>query len=357
MDRFESAAVELIEIIAPELHLGPVLVYGDPDPPHARRIVEALAPRSVHFITRYATAHAELRDTGLASTLADQTPESAGDAELALILLSKDKSLAMLRAHDAALKLPQLREVYIFGHNKQGVSSLHKRFKGAFAERDKVLSARHCAAIRLAAPDHASLVAPEGWLEEWTLDPEVLALEPAAAQPLHIRTLPGVFSREHLDEGSRLLLGALPELTHGDALDLGAGAGVLGIVQALRAPKARVTLVEHDVFAHRVSLANIEQAGLAERVRALCGGIESVEGRKFRRIISNPPFHDGMETSVDVTLGWIERAPGLLHPDGDLVLVANRFLPYEPHLSAAFHKVERIDETPRFVVWRAYDPR
>lgn len=357
MDRFESAAVELIEIIAPELHLAPVLVYGDPDPHHARRILDALAPRSVHFVARFASAHAELRDAGFASTLAEQTPDALGEAELALILLSKDKSLAMLRAHDAALKLPGLREVYIFGHNKQGVGSLHKRFKGVFAERNKVLSARHCAAIRLAAPDHDALLPHEGWLQEWTLDPEALALESVPEEPLRFQTLPGVFSRDHLDEGSRLLLDALPELTHGEALDLGAGAGVLGIVQALRAPKTRVTLVEHDVFAHRVSLTNIEQAGLAERVRALCGGIESVEGRKFRRIISNPPFHDGMETSVDVTLGWIERAPGLLHPDGDLVLVANRFLPYEPHLSAAFHKVERLDETPRFVVWRAYDPR
>ena len=47
----------------------------------------------------------------------------------------------------------------------------------------------------------------------------------------------------------------------------------------------------------------------------------------------------------------------MLSPSGSLWLVANRHLPYEGALAAAFAEVREIAATPSFRVWQASRPR
>jgi 16S rRNA (guanine1207-N2)-methyltransferase len=67
----------------------------------------------------------------------------------------------------------------------------------------------------------------------------------------------------------------------------------------------------------------------------------------------NPPFHDGgME---DRALGetFIRRAAAALKPGGVCWLVANRHLPYELHLRAAFATVRQVEQNDGYKIYQA----
>src|SRR5690606_22562234 len=84
--------------------------------------------------------------------------------------------------------------------------------------------------------------------------------------------------------------------------------------------------------------------------------LSEVNGR-FHAIISNPPFHDGMNRDLGLAKRLIEQSREHLYPDGELRLVANRNLPYHDWLAAAFASVEISRETSTFRIWRACEPR
>jgi 16S rRNA (guanine1207-N2)-methyltransferase len=78
----------------------------------------------------------------------------------------------------------------------------------------------------------------------------------------------------------------------------------------------------------------------------------SVEG-EFDLILSNPPFHQGMENDETVPRRIIEGAPQLLKRGGSLLLVANSFLPYPNLLDRAFGSHRTLAKNSRFTVYQA----
>ena len=60
----------------------------------------------------------------------------------------------------------------------------------------------------------------------------------------------------------------------------------------------------------------------------------------------NPPFHDGGTEDQALGQAFIRRAAEALRPGGTLWLVANRHLPYEATLSAAFKTVDAEGRRP-----------
>ena len=77
-----------------------------------------------------------------------------------------------------------------------------------------------------------------------------------------------------------------------------------------------------------------------------------VSGR-FDLIISNPPFHDGLQTSLDAAHTLIRGAVKHLNSGGELRIVANAFLPYPQVLDETFGNHEVLAQTGRFKVYRA----
>jgi 16S rRNA (guanine1207-N2)-methyltransferase len=76
-----------------------------------------------------------------------------------------------------------------------------------------------------------------------------------------------------------------------------------------------------------------------------------VNGR-FDMIISNPPFHDGLQTSLEAAQTLIRGAVRHLNSGGELRIVANAFLPYPKVLDETFGFHEVIAQTGRFKVYR-----
>lgn len=131
----------------------------------------------------------------------------------------------------------------------------------------------------------------------------------------------GVFSKDHIDEGSKYLLDGLrqylqelraeePEayrkLTTGRALDLGCGYGVLGIVAKRLWPGQSWTFSDVNQRALDLTRRNAEANGLYRAKVVESSGFEAIDGT-FSLIISNPPIRTGKDNIYGMFRGAAER--------------------------------------------------
>ena len=142
----------------------------------------------------------------------------------------------------------------------------------------------------------------------------------------------------------------LVRLSPRNVLDVGCGAGVLAAALASHSPKVRLTLCDVSAPAVEASRATLAANGLAGDVFA-SNVFSEVNGR-FDMIISNPPFHDGLQTSLEAAQALIRGAVRHLNSGGELRIVANAFLPYPQVLDETFGFHEVIAQTGRFKVYR-----
>ncbi|EBB3771377.1 16S rRNA (guanine(1207)-N(2))-methyltransferase RsmC [Salmonella enterica] len=258
------------------------------------------------------------------------------DCDTLIYYWPKNKPEAQFQLMNILSLMPVGVDVFVVGENRSGVRSAEPMLAD-YAQLNKVDSARRCGLYhgRLEKQPQFSL---ESWWAEYNID------------GLTIKTLPGVFSRDGLDVGSQLLLSTLTPHTKGKVLDAGCGAGVLSAALASHSPKVRLTLCDVSAPAVEASRATLAANGLEGEVFA-SNVFSEVKGR-FDMIISNPPFHDGMQTSLDAAQTLIRGAVRHLNSGGELRIVANAFLPYPKILDETFGFHEVIAQTGRFKVYR-----
>ncbi len=162
-----------------------------------------------------------------------------------------------------------------------------------------------------------------------------------------------VFSDGKLDEGTRLLLEALEVRATDEALDIGCGAGFIGIHIARLANRGKVTMVDASLAGIAVAERRVAESGLAN-IRVLASdGTQAVLQQRFDLVVTNPPFHVGGIQTTEIALRFIREAAQVLKARGRFYLVANRFLKYEPALRDHFKTVDEVGGNTRYKVLRA----
>ena len=154
-------------------------------------------------------------------------------------------------------------------------------------------------------------------------------------------TKAGVFSRTHVDRGTRLLIKHMQIRPTDRVLDLGCGWGAVGVVAARLAPEGRVLLVDINARAVELARRNLELNGLTHAKVRQGDGIESVQDEQFEVIALNPPIRAG--TAVVHRL--IEGAKEHLAPGGAFYLVARTqqgVLRLAAKMSVVFGGVEEV---------------
>ena len=75
-------------------------------------------------------------------------------------------------------------------------------------------------------------------------------------------------------------------------LDLGAGAGTLGVLLCAKDTHCQVTGVELDHQAHQLALENIQRNSLQDRMQSICADLRSLSLPigSFSVCVSNPPY-------------------------------------------------------------------
>jgi 16S rRNA (guanine1207-N2)-methyltransferase len=167
-----------------------------------------------------------------------------------------------------------------------------------------------------------------------TVEPEPFdPWRPFEAAGMSLTSLPGVFAAGRLDNGSAALLSALS--AHGlggrRVLDLGCGYGVLALTAARAG--ASVVAVDDDLAAVRSARRNADRLGLAIEVLHSDVTAGMAAERRFDLVLSNPPFHVGAGVRLSLPRTFIAEAFARLVPGGELLLVANRALPYEAEMA------------------------
>ncbi|MDT4819219.1 Ribosomal RNA small subunit methyltransferase C [compost metagenome] len=267
-----------------------------------------------------------------------------GDFAAAVLFLPKSRELTDYLLAALASRVPN-GELYLVGEKRAGIERASKQL-AAFGRTGKLDSARHCQLWHTrideapAAPDLQALA------QRYEL--------PLDDGPLHIVSLPGVFSHGRLDRGSALLLTELDGLPGGHLLDFGCGAGVVGASLKRRYPDSRLTLLDVDAFAVESSRLTLAANGLEGEVIA-GDGIDAAP-RELAAIVSNPPFHQGVHTSYEATERLLREASRHLQPGGELRVVANSFLRYPPLIEQHLGPCRTLAEADGFRIYSARRP-
>lgn len=142
-----------------------------------------------------------------------------------------------------------------------------------------------------------------------------------AGRDLEVTTAGGVFSPDHVDSGTAVLLSNTPPPpSGGNFLDLGCGWGPIALTLALQAPRATVWAVDVNERALDLVRRNAAALGLDNVNAALPGDVP--DHVSFRTIRSNPPIRVGKNELHGLLERWLPR----LDERSDAWLVVQRNL-------------------------------
>ena len=268
-----------------------------------------------------------------------------------VVFLPKARAELELRLALARWLAAKGARLVVVGEKKEGIAGAARQLKTVAPLAAKVDSARHCQVWCAEAVESLPGFELQEWLSWTGMECAGIHLEAAG--------LPGIFSQGELDDGTRMLLETLSDhpLRASHILDFACGAGVIGAwLDAWQKQRGQpaITVDGVDVQSQAVTCARAtyRRNGVSGEILA-SDGLTSVEGI-WPAILSNPPFHSGVRTDMSMTERFLREVVRHLRPGGEVRLVANSFLPYEPLMKRCIGPVERLREDHRFTVYRAF---
>jgi 16S rRNA (guanine1207-N2)-methyltransferase len=164
----------------------------------------------------------------------------------------------------------------------------------------------------------------------------------------------GIFSRNKIDDGTRLLIETLDVRPRHSVIDIGCGYGPIGIAAAHAASVGRIVMVDCNARAVEYAELNIRAHHLNHarkngkpRVEAVLGDrFDAVIGERFDRVVSNPPFHAGN----DVLFPLVDEAYKHLRIHGRLYLVLMRYAGLRRHMHKVFGNCGIAADDGKYVV-------
>jgi 16S rRNA (guanine1207-N2)-methyltransferase len=301
-----------------------------------------LVPRDrLHCVQGFRPLHDSLAGSGFAITAS--LPDESVAPAVAVINLTRSRAENLGNVAAALGALAAGGTLVVTGAKVDGVDSLARQLARAIPLEGTFVKA------------HGRAV----WLTRPQVLPKEVAAWAAGARPRPnaegFLTAPGMFSPDHVDPGSRRLAAVVGGRLSGRVADLGAGWGWLA--QAVLA--ASPAIGELDLHEAEAGALDCARANVTDpRARFHWTDVTRVEGTPpYDAVIANPPFHQDRAAQPEIGAAFIAAAARILKPSGQLFLVANRQLPYEAGLDAAFRAWEKLGEDAAYKVLRAERPR
>ena len=258
------------------------------------------------------------------------SPPATMDVAVMNLLYQASNAWVAYELQLAAYALKPGRLLYVVGAKDRGVLSVAKRMQELFGNVETLAVSK----------GHRVLC----------------SIQPQQAGTRHANTKHGaeliLFAGGRLDEGTQLLLEALEVRAKDEALDIGCGAGFIGMHIAKLAREGNVTMVDASLAAVDAVRQIVEQDSLANIAVLPSDGAQAVLSQRFDLVVTNPPFHLGGLQTTEVAERFIREAAQVLRPRGRFYLVANRFLKYEPIMRTCFATVEEVRGNTRYKVLR-----
>lgn len=119
-------------------------------------------------------------------------------------------------------------------------------------------------------------------------------------------TAGGIFSPDHIDQGTLVLLEHLDEVPpSGNLLDIGCGWGPIALSLASRAPQATVWAIDVNQRSLDLTAANAARLGLTNVKVARPEDLPAEV--RFSGIWSNPPIRVGKDVLHEILQTWLPR--------------------------------------------------
>lgn len=286
----------------------------------------ALPVDRVHIISRHATRHDALSRFTCVK-------QAAAPVTAAIVFVPRAKAMARALIADAVGACPD-GVIVVDGQKTDGVDPLFKACKARTDIAGQMSKAHGRAFWFDAAPV----------FDDWSAAPKTVD---------GYETRPGVFSADGIDPASALLARHIPPSPGALVADLGAGWGFLA-AQALGSQEiAGIHLVEDDAVALDCAQVNITDPRAAFH---WADATRWSAPEPLDMVIMNPPFHHGRKGAPDLGQAFIANAARNLKPSGQLVLVANRHLPYEETMARHFARFDETGGDSRFKVLHGQRP-
>ncbi|MCB2130143.1 MAG: class I SAM-dependent methyltransferase [Rhodobacteraceae bacterium] len=310
---------------------GEILVLG----PRAGTLAGVLPQDRCTVVQGFRPDHDRLQSEGW--KVIPALPEGGRIFDAALIVLPRAKAEGRGMVAAAVQRCAEGAPIWIDGQKTDGADTMIRDLRPRVAITPPLAKA-HGKIFRF---DRSA----DAGFEDW----QAQELSPAPG----FVTLPGMFSADRIDPGSRMLADALPDGLAGRVADLGAGWGWLSSRILLHQRVSELHLVEADFAALAAARRNVTDP----RARFHWADVTGFAAEKpFDAVVMNPPFHTGRAAEPGLGVAFIETAARILAPTGRLLLVANRHLPYETALSASFASVDAIGGDSAFKLLRAVRP-
>ena len=270
--------------------------------------------------------HQAFLEAGINSHFSVEFPQASFDQ--VIIFVPKSKELLNYILHVVTSHLTLGQSVFLVGEKKGGVERAAKQLQ-QYGKTLKLDSARHCQLWQMIIEKTGQLKPLEHWIKSYSIQ--------VGQDQLEITALPGVFSQNHLDVGTAVLLPYLNQVKSGKIADFGCGAGVISAYLAKLHPNQQIFALDVDAFALRSTELTFQRNGLnlaQLHLQPVTGFADAP--KELDAIVSNPPFHQGIQTNYHASETLCQLAKAHLNNSGELWIVANRFLNYPPLIEQSF---------------------
>lgn len=163
----------------------------------------------------------------------------------------------------------------------------------------------------------------------------------------------GVFSRDRVDFGSRLLIEQFKEPSvNGDFLDLGCGYGPIGIALANDFPNRNVVLADINERAVHLAQMNAESNRVSNVEVVQSDRFSNLTDRSFASVVTNPPIRAGKKIVHEM----FEEAYRALVQNGTLWVVIQKKQgapSAKEKIKYLFKEVETVAKSKGYYLFRA----
>ncbi len=304
-------------------------------------------PESIHCFNTNFIEHQEIakKHGDKVSCIFASCYESKVSHDLVIITFPKSKAELNFTLAMIAHCVTDSSKIIFVGEKKGGIQSVPKLTKEILLNCQKVDAARHCMLFAaLFQPEKLSIEFKlEHWFKKYQLSIDGIELT--------IASLPGVFSQQKLDIGTALLLANLPTKMSGKVLDFGCGAGVISCFVGKHYPDTELSLLDVSALALRSAQETLSLNGLTGKVFPSNSLSQVTE--KYQHVVSNPPFHQGVKTHYQASEDFLSGINKSLLVLGDITIVANSFLRYQPIMQAHIGDTKVITKNQGFTIYQA----
>ncbi|MEZ5778753.1 MAG: methyltransferase [Paracoccaceae bacterium] len=312
-------------------HAGRILVFG---PRGVADLTELPKDRSL-LVQGFRPAHDAFDRQGWQVVPSFEATE--GGYAAGIVFLPRARAAARAAVAEIAARVAPGGGIWVDGQKTDGVDTMVRDIRSRVPISLPIAKA-HGKIFRFDAPG-------DGVFHDW----RAVGITPAPG----FVSVPGVFSAEKPDHGSRLLAEAIPPVLGGRVADLGAGWGWLSAQLSTRQEITELHLIEADAAALGCARRNIAD----QRAQFHWADVTNFRPEApFDAVVMNPPFHTGRAAEPELGAAFIMAAAKMLTPQGTLYMVANRHLPYEAVLKRHFRETAEIGGDSGFKVLRATRP-